>query len=160
MQTSNKQSGARDVERVFRPSGALLQAGTTLGRAIEEYAVSRTDVNATTVDLLVRLSLSPERQLRGVDLCRQLLKSPGYVSRLLDKAEADGLVTREPDPDDRRAQLIVLTASGDAVLETFVPNAIDVLVQTVYTALDDNEIEMLIDLLTRITRTTEAFLET
>lgn len=156
---SNKRAAAHDVETVFRPSGALLQTGTTLGRAIEEYAVSRTDVNATTVDLLVRLSLTPERQLRGVDLCRQLLKSPGYVSRLLDKAESDGLVTRLPDPDDRRAQLIGLTTAGDAVLDTFVPHAIEVLDQTVYAALNAKEIETLVDLLTRITMTTEAFLE-
>jgi len=152
-------AATHDVERMFRPSGALLQAETTLGKAFEAYAVSRTAFNATTVDLLVRLSLSPTRRLRGVDLCGQLLKSPGYVSRLLDKAEADGLVTREPDPDDRRAQRIALTTKGEDVLDVFLPHAVQVLHETVYEALDEKEIETLVDVLSRITKATEAFLE-
>ena len=36
----------------------------------------------------------------------------GYVSRLLRSLEAQGLVTVEPDPDDRRRRLVRLTALG------------------------------------------------
>ncbi|MGI9584943.1 MAG: MarR family winged helix-turn-helix transcriptional regulator [Acidimicrobiia bacterium] len=152
-------ANVEDVAQAFRPSGALLQAETTLAQAIELHAVASTGVNATTVDLLVRLHLSPGQRLRGVDLCRQLLKSPGYVSRLIDQAEEDGLVAREPDPTDRRAQQITLTAGGEEILDTFVPNAIDVLQETIYTALEPEEIETLIDLLVRLTKATQTFLE-
>ncbi len=31
---------------------------------------------------------------------------------VLDALEADGLITREPDPDDRRARLVRITAEG------------------------------------------------
>ena len=31
---------------------------------------------------------------------------------LLDALEADGLLTRKPDPDDRRARVIALTPTG------------------------------------------------
>ncbi len=37
------------------------------------------------------------------------------VSRLLSRLEAEGLVTRGPDPDDGRARLSALTARGQAV---------------------------------------------
>lgn len=146
----SEQTKARDIEKMFRPSSLILEVGNVLGRAIDVLAVARTAHSPTTLDLLVRLSLAPDQQLRGVDLCRQLLKSPGYVSRVLDQAESEGLVLRQPDPDDRRAQRITLTEAGQDALETFVPYVANVLDQTVYTALDDDEVETLIDLLSRI----------
>lgn len=147
MTTGNQE----DSRRLFRPSGRLLEADTTLGRAIEAMAVTSTGYNSTIIDLLMRLWSAPGRQLRGVDLGRQLLKSPGYVSRVIDQAEDEGLVRRTPDPDDRRAQQIQLTAAGEAVLEAFVPRAVDVLDRTVYRVLDQAEVETLIDILRRIT---------
>ena len=38
------------------------------------------------------------------------------LTAYLDRLEARGLVTREPDPADRRAKLVQLTAAADAVL--------------------------------------------
>ena len=149
-----------DIEKMFRPSGLLLEAENVLSRAIDLLAVAHTSHNPTTLDLLVRLSLAPNQQLRGVDLCRQLLKSPGYVSRVIDQAESDGLVIRQPDPDDRRAQRIGLTEAGQDTLGTFVPHVMKVLDQTVYTALNDDEIETLIELLTRVATSAHELLET
>jgi DNA-binding MarR family transcriptional regulator len=34
------------------------------------------------------------------------------ITQLVDRLEADGLVTREPDPNDRRTKLAVLTTAG------------------------------------------------
>jgi len=149
-QTESKGFKPADIERMLRPSGLILEVENALARAIDLLAVARTTHSPTTLDLLVRLSLAPDQQLRGVDLCRQLLKSPGYVSRVIDQAEGAGLVSRRPDPDDRRAQQITLTKAGEDILETVVPYVVDVLDQTVYTALDDDEVETLNDLLSRI----------
>jgi len=155
----DNQKELHEVERLFRPSGALLEAGIALGRAIEALAVEQTGYNPTTIDLLVRLSFAPERQLRGIELCRQLLKSPGYVSRVIDRAEDEGLVLRRPDPDDRRAQRIILTEAGENALGTFIPDAVEVLEETVYAALDDDEVETLIDMLSRIAASAHLLLE-
>ncbi len=38
------------------------------------------------------------------------------ASRHVSNLEADGLVAREPDPDDRRATLVTLTAAGHQFL--------------------------------------------
>ena len=157
--TRNQKTETRDIEEMLRPSGLILETENVLGRAIDLLAVARTSHSPTTLDLLVRLSLSPNRQLRGVDLCRQLLKSPGYVSRLIDQAESDGLVVRRVDPDDRRAQQITLTKAGEDALDEVLPHVLEVLDQTVYAALEETEIETLVDLLSRIAVSAHQLLE-
>jgi DNA-binding MarR family transcriptional regulator len=157
--TTTQKTETRDIEEMLRPSGLILETENVLGRAIDLLTVARTSHSPTTLDLLVRLSLSPNRQLRGVDLCRQLLKSPGYVSRLIDQAESDGLVVRRVDPDDRRAQRITLTKAGEDALDEVLPHVLEVLDQTVYAALDESEIETLVDLLSRIAVSAHQLLE-
>ena len=46
------------------------------------------------------------------DLARAAELNPGAMTRLLDKLEAKGMVSREVDPSDRRALHIHLTDSG------------------------------------------------
>jgi DNA-binding MarR family transcriptional regulator len=41
---------------------------------------------------------------------------PQSMSQTVAELEADGLVTRHPDPDDRRQLLVELTATGEATL--------------------------------------------
>jgi DNA-binding MarR family transcriptional regulator len=45
-------------------------------------------------------------------LAERLACVKSNVTQLVDRLEADGLVTREPDPNDRRSRLAVLTAAG------------------------------------------------
>jgi len=138
-----------DVDRL-RPSGALLATQLALSAAIERCAVEGTGHDATTMDLLVRLQLAPGHELRAVDLCDQLLKSPSHISRLLDRAEAAGLVSRQPDPADRRASLVRLGDDGREVVSRFGPRLQSVLDQSIHDVLDDGDIEVLVDLLERI----------
>jgi DNA-binding MarR family transcriptional regulator len=49
------------------------------------------------------------------DLARAAEVNPGAMTRLLDRLEAKGLVTRTADPADRRALNIELTESGLAI---------------------------------------------
>lgn len=138
------------VEDLLRPSGWLLEAQTTLGMAIERFAVSETDYTATVLDLVVRLRFADGHALRGVDLGRQLSKSAGYVSRVIDQAEGAGLVVRGPDPTDRRAQLITLTDRGKDVFDGFAPSVSAVIEDTIYFALDEAEVETLVRLLRKV----------
>src|SRR6266702_4529466 len=39
------------------------------------------------------------------------------ITQLVDRLEADGLVTREPDPNDRRSRLAVITNAGRQAYE-------------------------------------------
>ncbi len=40
----------------------------------------------------------------------------GGASKIIDRIEHRGLLRREPDPDDRRASRVVLTAAGQSML--------------------------------------------
>jgi len=72
-------------------------------------------------DLLWTLYRAPERRLRVNELAREVVLSPTAMSRFVDRAVAAGVVAREPDPDDRRAQQVVLTAEGRALLRRMWP---------------------------------------
>lgn len=49
-------------------------------------------------------------------LARRLDVVPRSATSVVDDLEAAGLVTREPDPDDRRATLVAVTDAGRRVL--------------------------------------------
>jgi DNA-binding MarR family transcriptional regulator len=66
------------------------------------------------VALLARLAQdgpASQRELGG-----RLRKDPADMVRLLDAAEGGGLVTRAPDPADRRRRVVSLTPDGEAAL--------------------------------------------
>jgi DNA-binding MarR family transcriptional regulator len=155
---SQSQTSPIDLGDMLRPSGAILRTSIMIGRAIDLHVVSRTDYDATTLDLLVRIKLSDEGSLRAVDLCDQLQKSPSHVSRVIDHAEHDGLVARLPDPTDRRAHLVALTDHGDSVVDRFVPHLADVLDQAIFGALSADEIDTLVALLGRVTASSRQLL--
>ena len=148
-----------EVKRLFRPSGALLAAVSNLGSAIECLAVAKTQHSSAILDLLVRLRFAPDGQLRGIDLVNQLHMSPGYVSRLIDQAETDGLISRQTDPRDRRAQLIKLTPEGERAFDEFIPPVLEVLDETVYSELSADEVEAFVDFLERIATRSQEFLD-
>jgi len=134
----------------LRPSAALLGAQIALAAAIDTQAVSQTPYDPTTLDLLLRIALSPRERTKAVDLRRQLQLSAGYMSRRINRAEGDRLIAREPDADDRRAQWITLTSSGRSAVEQFLPLLASVIDAAVYATLTASEIDTLINLLGKI----------
>jgi DNA-binding MarR family transcriptional regulator len=72
-------------------------------------------------DLLWALRRSPGGRLRVNQLASEVVLSPTAMSRFVDRAVAAGVVAREPDPDDRRAEQVVLTAEGLALLRRMWP---------------------------------------
>ena len=135
---------------LLRPSGSILSTQLRLAAEIEARAVEPTELPDTVLDLLVRLDLSPDRSERASRLCGQINLSAAHMSRTIDRAEAAGLVERLPDPTDRRAQRIALTAAGDDVLADFAPRLEALLCTVIHDVLSDDEVETLVDLLERI----------
>lgn len=58
------------------------------------------------------------------EVAERLLLTPASITSLLDTLERRSLVTRSPDPDDRRRVLVEITDAGRAVVEQFVPEAV------------------------------------
>jgi DNA-binding MarR family transcriptional regulator len=132
------------------PTAALLHAHLAVDAAINARAAEPLGLEPAIADLLVRLSKADDHRLRGVDIGRQLLANPARVSRLIDRAEAQGLVTRLPDPADRRAQQITLTEAGCETASAFAPRLLAVLDEVIHDTLTAKERATLVALLDRI----------
>jgi DNA-binding MarR family transcriptional regulator len=69
--------------------------------------------------------------MRVGDLARGLRITVGGTSKLVDRIEKSGLITREPDPDDRRASRVALTPAGkrklSAALKTYEAEMVSIL---------------------------------
>jgi DNA-binding MarR family transcriptional regulator len=100
------------------------------------------------VALLARLADGPKTQR---ELGQRLRKDPADMVRLLDTAAEDGLVTRTPDPDDRRRRLVTLTTEGEATLRVAleIARGID---EELLTPLSEAERRTLRALLTKLAR--------
>lgn len=59
--------------------------------------------------------LRPEKPLSQRELALQMGCSPSYITGLVDRLEAQGIVERSVDPRDRRANAVKVTARGQIV---------------------------------------------
>jgi DNA-binding MarR family transcriptional regulator len=131
-------------------TAALLETQSAVNEALSALAVRPAGLDVATADLLVRLSKSAECGIRGVDIGEQCLMTATRVSRLVDRAEAAGYVERQPDPNDRRAQHVVLTTRGRDAARAYAPLMSDVIDELVYETMSAEERETLIELLARV----------
>ena len=64
----------------------------------------------------------PPHRLRPTDLAATLMLTTSGTTKRLDRLEAAGYVTREPDPGDRRGLLIALTPQGRSLVDAAAAN--------------------------------------
>lgn len=163
MGTNTEAGETKDAEPLdpdlLKPSGSLLAAHIAVSAAIRKLAVAQTGWDPTSLDLLVRIQLSPDGALRAVELCRQLQLSPSHVSRMIDRVESEGLVERRPDPDDRRASLVVISEAGRAVVDDFAPRLHRVLKTVFSETLTEDETDILVQQLARIAAAAESLVD-
>src|SRR6202035_196210 len=82
------------------------------GEHVERMAALglRTKLSPGVIKTLVRLAktdgISMGEMARGIGC------DPSYITALVDDLDARGLARRQPDPDDRRVKIIVLTEAG------------------------------------------------
>ena len=100
---------------------AFLTAHALVTRRISGDLVAEGLPDLSWYDLLWALRRSPGARLRVNELAREVVLSPTAMSRFVDRAVAAGVVVREPDPEDRRAQQVVLTDAGRDLLRRMWP---------------------------------------
>jgi DNA-binding MarR family transcriptional regulator len=137
-------------DATLAPTGALLSAQNAVRAVITKLAVEPAGLDGGTADLLIRLCKASEHSIRGVEVGEQCHMSPTRVSRLVDRAEAAGLVERQADPDDRRAQQIALTPAGEQAAAMYSPLMTEVLEELVFETLTAEERVTLVELLGRV----------
>jgi DNA-binding MarR family transcriptional regulator len=91
----------------------------------------------------------PPYRLRPTEFVDQLMLTSSGTTKRLDRLEQAGLITREPDPGDRRGTLITLTPKGleliDSVTEAHLDNE-----RRLLAALSEAEQRRLADLLRKL----------
>lgn len=100
-------------------------------------------------DVLANLELAPEHVISTTELAKTLIASKGNITRLLDRMEADGLIQRKLNPNDRRISDIHLTEQG---LNYFKEMAVshEKWVDDIFNALSNQEMKELVFLLSKI----------
>jgi MarR family transcriptional regulator, transcriptional regulator for hemolysin len=127
--------------------GFLLSDSSRMLRRIFNERV--TPLGLTQAQWRALVHLSRNEGLNQVTLAEFLDVQPITVARLIDKLVAAGLVERRPDPNDRRALRLFLTAQATPVLERIWEIA-DETYDTVLAGLSSEECEALSEMLARM----------
>lgn len=114
---------------------------------LHEQQLTPFDVNARELGLL--LFLDGHEPTSQQDAASRLGVDRTTMVELLDVLETKGLVTRGPDPKDRRRNVIDLTDAGRATLRN-ATRASDEAERALLSALDDEEAAQLRSLLQRV----------
>lgn len=91
---------------------AFLRAHAHVVRRLEGELLAAGELPLASYDVLVQLTEAPLRRLRMTELADRVLLSRSGLTRLVDRLERQGLVRREPCPDDARGMYAVATDDG------------------------------------------------
>ena len=124
---------------LFEASWGLLDR---LEGQIGEHGLGRSEFEA-----LLRLARSPEGRLRMTDLAAQTNLSASGLTRLVDRLQARGLITRQADATDGRGLLAEVTAAGRALVLEVIPGHLEIIQQWYVDALSPAQLTALTDAL-------------
>lgn len=99
------------MSRTSQLFGDLMRTQGKIRRATRQI-LGPLGIKGPAVPALRLIGQAGDDGLRLTDLAKRMTVSPAYITRLVDRIEAAGLVQRGPDPDDRRALRVMLTARG------------------------------------------------
>jgi DNA-binding MarR family transcriptional regulator len=86
----------------------LRLSATRLARRLRQQS----DSGLTPTQLSALAAIDHHGPVTPGDLAQHERVAPPTVTRVVAKLEADGLVTRQADPEDRRSALVATTAAG------------------------------------------------
>lgn len=95
---------------------SFLRTHTHLLRKLGQGLHAQGKIAIGSYDVLVQLAEAPQNRLRMSELAEAVLLSRSGLTRLVDRLQKDGLVQRQPDPDDARGMYTVLTPTGREAL--------------------------------------------
>ena len=75
----------------------------------------------SSYDVLIELREAPDHRLRMAELARRVVLSRSGLTRLVDRLEGEGYLTREQTPGDRRGFYATITEQGVSALRAAWP---------------------------------------
>ncbi|MFD1722359.1 MarR family winged helix-turn-helix transcriptional regulator [Amnibacterium endophyticum] len=94
----------------------LIRVMTQLPAALDRQLQADAGITCVEFYVLEHLAGSPDQTARLSSIARLANTTLSRMSHVSSRLEADGLLTRATDPDDRRATLATLTDAGQALL--------------------------------------------
>lgn len=137
----------------------LLRTGDEAFRVTEDHfhAAGLSQGRFTVLMLLYNKSCGETHVLTPAQLAERSGVTRATMTGLIDTLERDGMVTRRPDPSDRRQLCVELTSRGLAFLEKLLPEHFR-RIAALMTVLTERERRTMVDLLSKIAaRAAEAF---
>jgi len=108
--------GANDLWALREPEGrawaAFLRGSVSVLAQMNEELETGAGMPLTQYDVLRQLALAPGQALRMSDLAERVMLSRPGLTGVVKRLEAQGLVVREPSPEDGRGLHAVLTPEG------------------------------------------------
>lgn len=99
----------------------FLEAHRLVTSALEEELREHTQTPLAWFDVLLHLSEADDHRSRMQELAQAVLISKSGLTRLVDRMERAGLVSREACEEDRRGTFAAMTARGAERLERCLP---------------------------------------
>ena len=116
-----------------------------LNRGLQESGLSGADY-----EVLAVLSALDGDRMAARDLCRALGWEKSRLSHQLRRMQKDGLISREPNPDDARSTLVCLLPAGRAAVEKAAPRHVNDVRRNFVDPLTPAELDMLATLNERL----------
>ena len=130
--------------------GSLLKVHASLVPVLDRRLRSGAGLPLSSYDVLLELQAAPKRRLTMTELGERVVLSRTRVSRVVDELVRDGLVRREPHPQDARSAFAVLTEDGYRRFRQAAPLYLAGIEQEFATELSDRELRQLSTVLGRI----------
>ena len=128
----------------------FLRAHARVTRLLDAELTAECDLPLGTYEVLVHLNEAPGRRLRMTELADRVLLSRSGLTRLVDRMEREGLITRESCPSDLRGTNAVLTDAGYERLRAAAPTHLRGVREHLVDQLTPDEIRVLGDALGRV----------
>jgi DNA-binding MarR family transcriptional regulator len=134
----------------------LLRAHAGMVRRLDADLRARHGITLTSYEALMLVGDAPHSRMRISELSSATLLSISGMSRMIDRLEREGLVTREPCEDDGRGWEVALTPSGRGRLRAARASHLAGVRAEFLERFDDDELAQLGEMWGRITPPGEA----
>jgi DNA-binding MarR family transcriptional regulator len=125
----------------------LLTCTTLIENEVRRRLRDQFDITLPRFDLLAQLDRAPNGMTLG-ELSQRMMVSNGNITGLVDRLVAQGLISRRPAPNDRRVQIVSLTAEGRRFFRTMARENAK-WIGEIFADLTENDIEVLMSALAK-----------
>ena len=94
----------------------MLRVHAAVTKALDAELEEQHEISLTSYEVLLHLDGSEDGRMRMSDLASRLLLSRSGATRLVDRLERDGFISRDSCDSDARGSFAVLTTAGERKL--------------------------------------------